>query len=142
METEPLTIGQLAERAGITQPSATQTVALMTQDRLLSSEPGERDGRRKFIRLSETGLELLPKLKTCWKATAMAASRLEADLPFSLSQVLESAIKALGTKPFEVRIREARTELNKRSLPAISREHQTNRRSPREPSAARKRVKK
>jgi DNA-binding MarR family transcriptional regulator len=111
MDLEPLTIGQIAKRAGITQPSATQTVLLMMKEGFLSAESSAEDGRQKLIRLSKQGRDLLPKLKVCWQATASAASSLEADLPFPLSQLLDSTIRALAAKSFEARIREARSKL-------------------------------
>jgi MarR family transcriptional regulator, organic hydroperoxide resistance regulator len=121
MDLEPLTIGQIAEAAGITQPSATQTVALMLKDGILSAASGPDDGRQKLIRLSQHGRDLLPRLKVCWQATAAAASSLEADLPFPLSELLESALQALAAKPFDTRIREARSQLredtNQSALP-------------------------
>jgi DNA-binding MarR family transcriptional regulator len=43
---EPRTIGQIAEAAGITQPAATQTVALMLREGLLDASPGVRDARQ------------------------------------------------------------------------------------------------
>jgi DNA-binding MarR family transcriptional regulator len=108
---EPTTIGSIAEAAGITQPAATQTVALMIKDGLVSSQPGPDDARQKMISLTAKGRELVPALQQCWQATAKASASFEADLPFSLSEVLDSAIAALAAKPFGARIREARTEL-------------------------------
>ncbi len=107
---EPATIGAIAEAAGITQPAATQTVALMIKDGLISVQPGAHDARQKMITLTAKGRELIPHLQQCWQATASASASLEADLPYSLSAVLDSAIAALAAKPFGARIREARTE--------------------------------
>src|SRR6476469_5754476 len=60
---ESATIGQLAELAGITQPAATQTVALMKKEGLLQVAPGGEDGRQRVVRLSPRGTELLPQLQ-------------------------------------------------------------------------------
>ena len=117
MANEPATIGFIAEAAGITQPAATQTVALMIKDGLVASKAGAQDGRQKMITLTAKGRELLPALQRCWQATAAASASLEAELPFSLSEVLDSTIQALAAKPFGARIREARTELEAASLP-------------------------
>ncbi|MES2018549.1 MAG: MarR family transcriptional regulator [Pseudomonadota bacterium] len=108
---EPLTIGFIAEVAGITQPAATQTVALMIKEGLVFAEAGAADARHKMIRLTAKGKDMVPALKVCWQATAMASASLEADLPFSLSQVLDSAIAALAAKSLGDRIREARSQL-------------------------------
>lgn len=111
MAHEPATIGAIAEAAGITQPAATQTIALMIKDGLISSESGARDGRQKMIRLTPQGRALIPRLEQCWKATAMAAAALEAELPYSLNVVLASAIAALEAKSFGQRIDDARATL-------------------------------
>jgi DNA-binding MarR family transcriptional regulator len=112
MKAEPATIGFIAEVAGMTQPAATQTIALMLKDGLISVTPGVKDGRQKMISLSPQGRALIPALERCWQATAIASASLEADLPFSLSEVLERAIKALDTKPFGQRIEQARAEID------------------------------
>lgn len=111
MAHEPATIGAIAEAAGITQPAATQTIALMIKDGLISSESGARDGRQKMIRLTPQGRALIPQLEQCWKATAKAAAALEAELPYSLNAVLASAIAALEAKSFGQRIDDARSTL-------------------------------
>jgi DNA-binding MarR family transcriptional regulator len=112
MANEPSTIGFIADAAGITQPAATQTIALMVKDGLVASKTGSQDGRQKMITLTGKGRELIPALERCWRATAAASAALEAELPFSLSEVLDSTIQALTTKPFGARIREARAELD------------------------------
>jgi DNA-binding MarR family transcriptional regulator len=105
---EPLTLGEIAARAGITQPAATQTVGLMVKEGLVTAEPGPSDARQKLVRLSVRGRELLPHLQRCWEATTAAAGSLDADLAYPLSKALDDAIRALEKKPFGERIREAR----------------------------------
>ena len=111
MAKEPATIGSIAEAAGITQPAATQTVALMIKAGIVIVEANPVDARQKMIRLTQQGRDLIPQLQMCWRATALAAASFEADLPFPLSEVLDSAIRALSNKPFGERIREARAQL-------------------------------
>ena len=109
---EPSTIGQIAEAAKITQPAATQTVALMIKEGLLVSESGPVDGRQRLIRLSPRGRAMLPRLRDCWQATQMAADSLDASLPQPLSQSLDEAISALDGESFGKRIAKARTQLS------------------------------
>ncbi|WP_426107853.1 MarR family winged helix-turn-helix transcriptional regulator [Massilia sp. TSP1-1-2] len=111
MAKEPATIGFIAEAAGITQPAATQTIALMVKDGIVSVQASPTDARKKMIRLTQHGRDLVPQLKMCWQATALASASLEAALPYSLTDVLDSAIRALAAKPFGERIREARSQL-------------------------------
>jgi DNA-binding MarR family transcriptional regulator len=100
------TIGELAELAGITQPAATQTVALMKKEGLLLVASGE-DGRQRVVRLSQQGEALLPRLQACWQATKRAADSLDAELEFPLSECLAQAIAVLGQRSFGDRIRDA-----------------------------------
>lgn len=100
------TIGQLAELAGITQPAATQTVALMKKEGLLLVDAGGDDGRQRLVRLSRQGEELLPRLQACWQATSRAADKLDAELAFPLSACLAQAIAALEQRSFGERIRD------------------------------------
>lgn len=109
METEPATIGHIAAAAGITQPAATQTVALMIREGIVCSQAGAQDGRQKLISFTAEGRALLPKLVLCWQATAGAAASLEAEC--QLSSALACAIEALGARPFGERIRAARAAL-------------------------------
>ena len=105
---EPLSIGEIATQAGITQPAATQTVALMIREGLLVASAGKLDGRQKMVELSDAGRAMLPKLEQCWKATALAAASLDAQLPYPLSKALADAIAALKEQSFGERIRSAR----------------------------------
>src|SRR5262249_46244416 len=106
----PLTIGQIARVASITQPAATQTVNLMIKDGLVSSEPGPTDARQRLIRLTPKAQSLLPRLEACCRATAGAAASLDAELPAPLSEVLAEAIAALERKPFGQRLADARAD--------------------------------
>ncbi len=107
---EPLTIGQIAALARITQPAATQTVALMMKEGLLTTSTAKSDGRKKLIRLGEAGRLMLPQLQQCWRATTMAAASLDADLPYPLSDLMAEAISALGDESFGDRIRAAQSK--------------------------------
>ena len=108
---EPRTVGQIAEAAGITQPAATQTVALMLKEDLVSTMASPADARQKLVRLSRRGQALLPQLQQCWAATSASAASLDADLPYPLSDTLAQAIAALEQHPFGARIRAARNRL-------------------------------
>ncbi len=108
IEQPSVTVGAIALAAGITQPAATQTVALMARVGLVSVTPGAVDARQKLVSLTGQGRALLPQLQRCWKATAAAAASLEAELAHPLSDTLAEAIRALEGKSFGERIREAR----------------------------------
>ena len=111
----PRTVGQIAEAAGITQPAATQTVALMLKEDLVSTMASPADARQKLVSLSRRGQALLPQLQQCWAATSAAAASLDADLPYPLSDTLAQAIAALEQHPFGARIRAARNRLSSKA---------------------------
>lgn len=102
-------LGVIAQRAGITQPAATQTVALMIEDGLLETVRSG-DSRKKLLRLSSHGEAMAAELQRAWAATALAAQSLDNDLPMPLSTVLDAAIVALEKKSFDSRIEEARSQ--------------------------------
>lgn len=103
-------VGDIAAYAGITQPAATQTVALMKKEGLLLITPGV-DARQRVVKLSAAGQSMLPRLRLrlCWAATAAAAASVDAELAFPLSQCLADAIAALHSRTFGERIRAARS---------------------------------
>lgn len=107
------TIGQLASVAGITQPAATQTVALMKKEGLLLVTASDDDGRQRMVRLSPKGEAMLPRLQACWRATRHAADSLDTELEFPLSLCLAQAITALERHGFGERIRDAGQDAEK-----------------------------
>lgn len=108
---EPRTVGQIAAAAGITQPAATQTVALMLKEELIAITASPADARQKLVQLAPRGRALLPQLQRCWAATGAAAASLDAELAYPLSDLLAQAIEALGRQPFGARIGQARERL-------------------------------
>lgn len=111
LQREPLTVGEIAAGARLTQPAATQTIELMIKDRLVRATHGREDGRKRLIALTDRGRKIVPDVQRCWQATAMAHQDLEAELGFSLSDVLDRALEALDRKSYAQRIGEARAQL-------------------------------
>jgi len=97
-----LTIGQLADAARISQPAATQTVAVMARDGLVDVAAGEADARQRVVALSAQGRALLPTLQRAWRATDRAAASLDAES--GLLQAVAAALSALDREPFARRI--------------------------------------
>lgn len=100
-------LGEVAQCAGITQPAASQTVALMVADGLIETAPST-DGRKKLLRLSSEGRAIADELRKAWAYTAMAAESLDDELPTPLTGLLAAAIKALEATSFDERIRSAK----------------------------------
>jgi len=102
-----LTIGEIAQAAGLTQPAATQTVALMARAGLVRVTASREDARRRAVRLAPAGLRLMPRLEAAWDATDRAAEALDAELAHPLSVAVDEALAALERKPFAHRIAES-----------------------------------
>jgi DNA-binding MarR family transcriptional regulator len=105
---QSLTIGQLAEAAGITQPAATQTVAVMLKDGLVDVTAGPVDARQRVVALSDKGRALVPRLERAWLATERAAASLDAES--ALSPAVAAALVALQRLSFGARITRALAE--------------------------------
>lgn len=63
----PLTIGELAEAVGVTQPGATRTIAQLIDSGLVLAEQTSEDQRRKLISLSAAGQNVVDiASRTVW----------------------------------------------------------------------------
>ncbi len=101
----PMPIRDLAAEVGVTHSAASQTVAQMARQDLVSLRPG-RDARQRIVSLTEKTRRLMPTLEAEWTATQAAAEHLEAELPYPLREVLVAAIEALERKSLRDRIAE------------------------------------
>lgn len=101
-----LTVNEIARASGVSQPAASQTVALMADAGWLMSSPSENRRERKVI-LTPKALEALPWLEAQWAMTAKAAKALETELSIDLADAIDKAIAALERKSFLARIEAA-----------------------------------
>ena len=101
----PLAIRDLAAEVGVTHSAASQTIAQMARQDLVSLERGT-DARQRIVSLTDKARKLMPTLEAEWAATSAAADQLEAELPYPLREVLVAAIEALERKPLRQRIAE------------------------------------
>jgi DNA-binding MarR family transcriptional regulator len=107
---QSLTIGQLADAARISQPAATQTVAVMVKDGLVEVGAGAADARQRVVALSRRGRALMPRLEQAWLATDRAAASLDAES--ALSTAVSAALAALERQSFGDRIAQALEQTN------------------------------
>lgn len=101
----PSSIRDLAAAVSVTHSAASQTVAQMSRDGLVEVESGD-DARQRIVTLTPKARSLLPILDTEWDATLAAAAELEAELPFSLMELLQAVVDALQDRPFHQRVTE------------------------------------
>jgi DNA-binding MarR family transcriptional regulator len=108
----PATIRRLAERLGVTHSAASQTVADMERRGWVELRAGE-DARQRLVRLTPKARRLLPAVNAEWDATEAAAEALDAELPYSLSALIDELAAALDRRRFRHRIADAAAGLPK-----------------------------
>lgn len=87
----PLTIGELAQAVGITQPGATRTIGQLLELGYVDLRPAPEDQRRKLVSLTAEGQELIDQLKrSVWPRIEQAVADICADLSGPLLDQLEA----------------------------------------------------
>jgi DNA-binding MarR family transcriptional regulator len=100
----PLTIGELAEAIGITQPGATRTVAQLVELGMLGTEQSADDQRRRIVSLSKEGRRLVAAAKRdVWPRIREAVADLCADLDGPLLDQLAAIEDGLAAAPLHHR---------------------------------------
>jgi DNA-binding MarR family transcriptional regulator len=91
----PLTVGELASALGISHPSVSQTRDSLAKAGLIGWEPDESDGRRRGLRLTDEGADLVRRLRPLWQALDDAAVQLDRDAGQAMAglRALEEAQK-------------------------------------------------
>jgi DNA-binding MarR family transcriptional regulator len=102
----PMPIREIARAVSVTHSAASQTVAEMNRHGFVTLVPG-RDARQRIVHLTERTRQALPLIQAEWDATAAAASQLDAELPFPLSELVPAIAAALQRKPFRQRMTES-----------------------------------
>ncbi len=96
----PLTIGELAEAVGITQPGATRVVSQLTTLGLVKARQGTKDQRRRIISLTRKGQELVAEAKReVWPRIENAVADLCGGLSGPLLQQLDAIEDGLDALP-------------------------------------------
>lgn len=106
----PLTIGELAEAIGITQPGVTRTVAHLSRAGLLETRTGPDDQRLRIVSLTTDGQRVVDDARRAlWPSIAGAVADLCADLDGPLLDQLAQIEDRLAAQPLERRLRETGT---------------------------------
>jgi DNA-binding MarR family transcriptional regulator len=100
----PLTIGELAEAVGITQPGATRTLAQLLELGLVEAKPSDEDQRRKLVSLTPAGRDLVAFSKqVVWPNIESAVRDLCGDLSGPLLDQLAAIEDGLAAAPLQQR---------------------------------------
>jgi len=96
----PLGVGDLVEATGVSQPGVTRTVAKLTDMGLIEAATPSSDRRRRTVRLSPEGLELMARSRVAvWPAVEAAVVALCAELKGNLLEQLDAIEARLAEKP-------------------------------------------
>ncbi|MER6172900.1 MarR family transcriptional regulator [Streptosporangium sp. NPDC001681] len=101
--TGPSSIRDLGRAIGVTHSAASQTVAQLAKEDLVTLTPGA-DARQRIVRLTARAESLMPLLDKEWAATSAAAAELEAELSYPLSRLVDEALESLSRRPMRDRI--------------------------------------
>jgi len=104
----PLTIGELADAVGITQPGATRTLSQLEKLGMVKVRPSPEDQRRRIVSLSAKGQRLIDHAKQeVWPRLEDAVTDLCGKLSGPLLEQLAAIEDGLAAKPLDRRGRSA-----------------------------------
>ncbi|MEU6641859.1 MarR family transcriptional regulator [Saccharomonospora sp. NPDC046836] len=99
----PASIRELADAIGVTHSAASQTVTQLARDELVTVSLGE-DARQRIVRLAPQASRIVSVVNAEWVATVAAARELEAELPYSMSQLIDEMFAALERRSLRSRV--------------------------------------
>ncbi|GAB3491265.1 MarR family winged helix-turn-helix transcriptional regulator [Flexivirga lutea] len=102
----PMTVKELAIDREVSHSAMSQTVAGLTRDGYVRSDPGT-DARTRVISLTPEGEELIPLLRAEWRSTEAVLRGLDDQSPHPIMQAVDALAAALADKPFRERLEES-----------------------------------
>lgn len=101
----PLTVGDLAQALGVSQPGVTRTVARLAESGLVEAKPGPLDQRQKIVSLTRAGRALVEAAKgELWPQIDAAVTELCASLDGGLLAQLAAIEDRLAAEPLHRRV--------------------------------------
>lgn len=100
----PLTVGELAERLGVTHAAVSQVRTALEGEGLIASRPDPDDGRRQTLSLTARGRKSAERLQPLWSAILATSDRLLADEAPGLLRALDRLEAALDRRGFQARL--------------------------------------
>ncbi|UFH56111.1 bifunctional helix-turn-helix transcriptional regulator/GNAT family N-acetyltransferase [Spirosoma sp. KNUC1025] len=102
----PVAVMEIAERLGITHPAVIQVTNELEKHKLIVSTKSERDGRKRFLTLSEDGRAMLPKLQPLWDAFITVNHEMLASQQHNLLTSLQEMENQLAERGFFDRVQD------------------------------------
>lgn len=103
----PLTIGELAERLGVTQPGVTRTLGQLAEAGLIEVVTSPDDARRRLVSLTAEGQRFVAQAKgDAWPAVEAAVADLCSGFAEELLSSLTKMEEGLDARPLSGRIKE------------------------------------
>jgi DNA-binding MarR family transcriptional regulator len=100
----PLTVGELAQAIGITQPGVTRNVSRLTELGLVESRPARDDQRQRIVSLTRKGRAIVDRAKReVWPRIEAAVGEVCGDLSGPLLAQLATIEDRLAAAPLEAR---------------------------------------
>jgi DNA-binding MarR family transcriptional regulator len=101
----PLTVGELAERVGVTHAAVSQVRTVLEREGLIHGEPDSQDGRRQILSLTPRGHETALRLAPLWAAIADAMSEVLAEHAPTLPADLDALENGLDQRGLPARVK-------------------------------------
>lgn len=112
----PLSITEISNELGISQPAVTQIADILTKKGYVSHVKDKTDIRKRMLSLSKKAKELIPNLEPVWESFGSAHRNLFYSTGYDVMLMIEKIEDALDKKDMFTRISE---EIKKRQCNAI-----------------------
>jgi len=107
----PLTVGELAERLGVTQPGVTRALGQLSEAGLVEIATSPDDGRRKLASLTADGTRFVAQARReAWPMVEQAVADLCAGFAPELLAYLEKMEVGLEAKSLSARVKDRQDE--------------------------------
>ena len=107
LDRQAMTVGQLVDAVGASQPGVTRGVGQLVEMGLVESVP-QVDRREKMVRLTPAGEKMMVRVKlTVWPQLEQAVKAITDGLQGGFLEQIAAIEKALAEKPLELRAAEA-----------------------------------
>lgn len=104
----PLSVVEIADKINVSHVSVSQTVKELVKKNLVNSIEHETDKRKKELRLSKKGLDLLVKMEPLWNDIATALNNMIREHSHHLLAALQEVENDFDNKSFVERITEVK----------------------------------